>query len=65
VEPDELKELAKEVNEISKMIGPWCPCPKCGAEPKDQEVRNYDMMWGDGDVYCKKCGAYVRSWDRD
>lgn len=38
-------------------------CPKCGAPPKDHEVRNHDPIWLDGDVYCKKCGAYVRAFD--
>lgn len=62
MDPEKLREIAEEV---SKTIGPWCPCPQCGAEPKDQEVREYDMMWGEGKVYCKKCGAFVRHWDRD
>lgn len=38
-------------------------CHKCGADPKNQEIRNYSMMWGDGDVYCTLCGAYVRMYD--
>lgn len=38
-------------------------CPKCDSGPQDHEVRNYDMMWHDGDVYCVKCGTYVRSYD--
>jgi transcription elongation factor Elf1 len=38
-------------------------CPKCGSESSRHEVRNYDMMWHDGDVYCKDCGTYVRGYD--
>lgn len=38
-------------------------CPKCGSLPKDHEVRNHSLMWGDGDVYCTKCDAYVRMYD--
>lgn len=38
-------------------------CPKCGSEPKDQEVRNYDPIWKDGDVFCLKCETRVRSYD--
>lgn len=38
-------------------------CPNCNASPKDQEVRNYDMMWHDGDVYCTKCDTYIRGYD--
>jgi hypothetical protein len=41
----------------------WRDCKKCGSKPRDHEVRNYSMMWHDGDVYCLKCGAYVRMWD--
>ncbi|HSX14325.1 MAG TPA: hypothetical protein VLE72_00220 [Candidatus Saccharimonadales bacterium] len=37
------------------------PCPDCGS--LDQEVRNYDAMWHDGDVHCRNCGARVRSFD--
>lgn len=40
-------------------------CPKCGAEPKDQEVRNYDPIWRDGEVFCVKCGTKVRDYDAD
>lgn len=38
-------------------------CPKCGAGPEDQEIRNYNMMWHDGDIHCIKCGTYVRDYD--
>ena len=47
------------MNEKLKL--PSCNCPKCDALPRDQEVRDYDMMWGDGKVFCKKCGAFVRN----
>lgn len=38
-------------------------CPNCGAPPSEQEVRNYSMMWHDGDVHCTRCGTRVRSYD--
>ena len=38
-------------------------CPNCGAPPREQEIRNYSMMWHDGDVHCTRCGAYVRMRD--
>lgn len=38
-------------------------CPKCDAAPQFQEVRNYSMMWHDGDVHCTLCNTYVRGWD--
>ncbi|PJE51190.1 MAG: hypothetical protein COV29_02865 [Candidatus Yanofskybacteria bacterium CG10_big_fil_rev_8_21_14_0_10_36_16] len=38
----------------------WNLCPKCSSEPKDHEVRNVDKVSREGDIYCKKCGAYVR-----
>ncbi len=41
----------------------WRDCKKCGSKPKDHYMTNYDMMWHEGDVYCSKCGAYVRMWD--
>jgi hypothetical protein len=53
----------------------WCPacqietilnhthCPKCNAPPQDHEVRNFDPVWRDGDVFCLKCGTRVRGYD--
>lgn len=38
-------------------------CPNCGASPEFQEVRNYSMMWHDGDIHCTRCDAYVRGYD--
>jgi len=37
-------------------------CPKCGKGPGYWEVRNYDMMWHDGEIYCE-CGEYIRRYD--
>jgi hypothetical protein len=38
-------------------------CPKCGADPDHQEIRNYNMAFHDGDIHCTKCGTYVRAYD--
>lgn len=38
-------------------------CPKCGLDPSQFEVRNYDEMWRDGDVHCTGCGTYIRAYD--
>ncbi len=38
-------------------------CPKCGAPPSRQKVRNYDPDFLDGDVYCTVCGSFVRHYD--
>ena len=39
-------------------------CPHCGAEKKDcQEVRNYDLIWNDGKVFCKNTGKFIRDYD--
>lgn len=38
-------------------------CPNCGSSPRYHEVRNFDQMSRDGDVYCKLCGGYVRMFD--
>lgn len=39
-------------------------CGKC-LTSEHVERMNYDMMWGDADLVCKKCFGYVRMWDRD
>lgn len=41
----------------------WQHCPTCKACPKYQEVRNFDRMWGEGDVFCIKCENKVRTFD--
>lgn len=45
------------------IFGQHVHCPKCDSPPSDHEVRNYSMMWHDGDVVCTKCETYVRGWD--
>ncbi len=42
-------------------INTYKKCPSCGGT--NFEVRNHSLIWHDGDVYCKDCGAYVRSYD--
>jgi len=56
----------KEENEASlisvgHIINTYKKCPECGGT--NFEVRNYDWMWRDGDVYCKDCNVYVRGYD--
>jgi hypothetical protein len=36
-------------------------CPKCGGT--DFEVRRYDLMWHEGEVWCVPCNVYVRQYD--
>lgn len=40
-------------------------CPKCDSCPSAHEVRGFDRMWGEGDVYCTWCETFVRSFDSD
>ena len=37
-------------------------CKNCGAGPEKWEIRNYDMLWRDGEIYCQ-CGQYIRMYD--
>lgn len=48
---------------VMTLLGPQVKCPKCNSSPSEHEVRNHSLMWHDGDVYCTKCGAYVRAYD--
>lgn len=48
---------------------PSDPCPECGST-EHLEVRNYSVMWHDGDVVCTNVAAhksgetvYVRNYD--
>jgi predicted Zn finger-like uncharacterized protein len=42
-------------------INPYKPCPKCGGTRF--VVKNYDIIWRDGDVHCADCDTYVRVYD--
>ena len=42
-------------------INTYKRCPKC--DGINFEVRDYDMMWHDGEVWCIDCNVYVRSYD--
>lgn len=44
------------------LINNYKPCPKCG-KTDAFEVRNYDFMWHDGQVWCSRCDVYVREYD--
>jgi hypothetical protein len=46
---------------MNHMINTYQKCPSCGGT--NFEVRNYSLMWHDGDVYCKDCDVYVRGYD--
>ena len=49
---------------VGHLLAPDSPnCKNCWAPPSDHEVKNYDPVWRDGDVYCKKCGTRVRGYD--
>lgn len=37
-------------------------CPECGNGAEQWELRNYNEMFRDGDIYCK-CGQYIRMYD--
>jgi len=36
-------------------------CPECGST--EFEMRNYSMMWHEGDIHCAKCGKFIRRFD--
>jgi transcription elongation factor Elf1 len=36
-------------------------CPNCGSI--EFEMRNYSMMWHEGDIHCANCGQFIRYYD--
>lgn len=36
-------------------------CPNCGCT--QTEMRNYSMMWHEGDIHCAECGTFIRTFD--
>lgn len=48
--------------EPGHMINTYKSCPKCG-KTDELEVRNYDLIWHDGEVWCRRCDVKVRTYD--
>lgn len=59
----EKKSKKRKVQEvINKLDGTeGNACPNCGSD--DLELRDYDMKWHDGEIYCNDCGTHVRTYD--
>lgn len=53
---DEGKEMPDSVLTLSRT-----KCPKCGST--EFEMRNYSAMWHEGDIHCKSCGEFIRTFD--
>jgi hypothetical protein len=52
-----------ELKEHSRPLGPN-ECPHCHTiDGSCMEVRNYNIYFSDGDVYCKTTDKYVRNFD--
>ena len=57
------EELKLTGNEAKKTGRKWNDCPKCGSTPELHKMRNFDPVAREGELWCVKCGAYVRDWD--
>lgn len=44
--------------------GPHKHCPECDSSPDKHELRDYDLIWGDGEIWCPDCEIKVRNFDR-
>jgi len=53
----------EEIKKTKKEETKYGYCPKCNSDPSKHKVRNFNRMWGDGDVYCTICESYVRGFD--
>ena len=53
---DEGKEIQNSSLAVSNTT-----CPDCCST--DFELRNYSMMWHDGDIHCANCGKFIRTFD--
>ncbi len=38
-------------------------CPNCNASPKKFELRDYSLVWHDGEIWCTACETFIRHWD--
>jgi hypothetical protein len=59
---DEAKSpLQKNVDDANGTV--LHQCKTCGAPPREHEMRNFDPVGRYADIYCTRCGGYVRDWD--
>jgi len=56
-------EYCEKCEKTLNCFGPHTHCPKCGSPPNQHELRNYSMMWHEGDIVCLNCETYVRGYD--
>lgn len=44
----------------------WPPsknvCPKCRSD-RYAELRDHSAIWGDGEMWCRRCEIKIRDWD--
>lgn len=58
---DNLLTSGGSTGPIGHMVNTYQKCPRCGGT--DFEVRNHDLMWHDGEVWCVPCNVFVRGYD--
>jgi Zn ribbon nucleic-acid-binding protein len=56
------RRLREATLTVGHFINTYEKCPQCG-EVDQLEVRNHDMIWHDGEVWCRRCDVYVRGYD--
>lgn len=49
-------------NKYEHIINSYEACPQCGRTDM-LEVQNYDPVWRNGQVWCRRCNMYVRGYD--
>lgn len=72
-EPNETLDMFSEIHGVTPKeaeefvhhaLHPDSPdCPNCGAPPNEHIVKNYSIVFEDGDVVCTKCNTKVRDYD--
>lgn len=60
--PDTASKSANNNDVEGVLSAPSAQCPKCGAVGQ-VEMRNYEIMWHEGDIHCAVCGAFIRHFD--
>lgn len=58
-----LLELLPGFNLVDNGVSTCPNAMECGQQPGEFEIRNYSLMWHDGEVCCTRCGTKIRDWD--
>jgi len=57
----EQHDMAMHNIESDRVVLKDTKCPECGSAAF--EMRDYELMWHEGNIHCAECGKFIRRFD--